>query len=78
VGLAGDHTKPDALRRLLPTIRNDVLFESETIRDAGFANHSQIREWETAEQNARALADFLQVPPETALDVAHTDHLFAD
>ncbi|WP_323767630.1 DUF5928 domain-containing protein [Marinovum sp.] len=78
VGLAGDHTKPEALRRLLPTIRGDVLFESEAIRGAEFPNHGLLREWEPPEQSARALGDFLQVPPETAQEIARTDHLFAD
>lgn len=78
VGLAGKHTKPDALRRLLPTIRNDVLFESEAIRDAQFPNYGQIREWESPDQNAKLIEAFLQVPPETALEIARTDHLFAD
>jgi len=44
VGLAGDHTPQQTLERLLPTIRNDILHESDRIRDAGFSNYSIIRE----------------------------------
>ncbi len=77
-GLAGDHTKPEALRRLLPTLHNDVLFESEAIREAALPNHAQIRQTDAPEHNARSLADFLQVPLDTAQQIARTDHLFAD
>jgi hypothetical protein len=36
VGLAGDRTPRETLDRLLPTIRYDVRFESDRIRDADF------------------------------------------
>ena len=78
VGLAGEHTKPDTLQRLLPTIRNDLTYESDAIRAAEFSNHSRIRETDTDVVNADAICDFLQVPRETAEAIARTDHLFAD
>ncbi|MCJ7872621.1 DUF5928 domain-containing protein [Phaeobacter sp. J2-8] len=78
VGLAGERTKPDALKRLLPTIRNDLAFESNQIRDAGFVNHSMMRESDPPEVKALALAEFLQATPETSLEIALTDKLFAD
>ncbi|MDA7427805.1 DUF5928 domain-containing protein [Primorskyibacter aestuariivivens] len=78
VGLAGEHTKPETLQRLLPTIRNDLTYESDAIRAAEFSHHSRIRETDTDDVNADAICDFLQVPRETAEALARTDHLFAD
>jgi len=78
VGLAGEHTTPETLNTLLPTIRYDVIFESDRIRDANFANHFRIREGASAEENARALADFLDIPPDKAREIGATDSLFAD
>ena len=37
MGLAGDRTPKETMDRLLPTIRYDVKFESDRLRDAGFA-----------------------------------------
>jgi Family of unknown function (DUF5928)/Core-2/I-Branching enzyme len=78
VGLAGEHTSKDTLARLLPTIRNDMLFESDRLNDAQFENHCRIRESAAADENAGALGDFLKIPPEKALQITRTHHLFAD
>ncbi|MHA7875689.1 DUF5928 domain-containing protein [Roseivivax sp.] len=78
VGLAGDRTPPETLARLLPTVRNDILHESDRIRDAEFPNYLRIREGETPEANAEALAAFLSLGRDTAIDIARTDFLFAD
>ncbi|MCH2164756.1 MAG: beta-1,6-N-acetylglucosaminyltransferase [Marinovum sp.] len=78
VGLAGETTPEQTLQRLLPTIRNDVLHESDRIRDAELVNHCRIREFDEPDQNARAIAAFLSISNETAADIARTDNLFAD
>lgn len=78
VGLAGDETTPETLARLLPTIRYDVVFESERIRDAGFANYRRLRQTASLEENSDALGAFLSVSPDTARKIAQTDHLFDD
>ena len=78
VGLAGDETTPETLARLLPTIRYDVVFESERIRDAGFANYRRLRQTASHEENSDALGAFLSVSPDTARKIAQTDHLFDD
>ncbi|MCA0962479.1 DUF5928 domain-containing protein [Salipiger bermudensis] len=78
VGLAGAHTPRDTLTRLLPTIRNDMVHESDRIRDAQFDNHLRIREIDPPDVNARALAAFLSLPEDIARALADTDHLFAD
>jgi len=78
VGLAGERTPPDAIERILPTIRADFYFESDRIRDAGFEHADIMRETASPEENAQALAKFLSIPEERALEIARTEHLFAD
>ncbi|MFP7672171.1 DUF5928 domain-containing protein [Marivita sp. S0852] len=78
VGLAGDSTPPATLERLLPTIRHDIVHESDRIRDAEFENHLRIRQDNAPEANAVALGAFLSVPSDQALEIARADHLFSD
>ncbi|WP_298840185.1 DUF5928 domain-containing protein [uncultured Roseobacter sp.] len=78
VGLAGPHTSREALERLLPTIRNDITFESDALRDSGFENFARMRENGDDAENAQALAGFLSIPPERALEITGADTLFAD
>lgn len=78
VGLAGEQTSRDALDRLLPTIRNDVLFESNQLRDNDFDYFEEMRETASAEENGHALARFLSVSPDKGRDIASLDYLFAD
>ena len=78
VGLAGRETRDDTFAQLLPTIRNDVIFESDRLRDAGFAYSHRIRETQSPAENAPALAAFLSVSDDVARQLAETPHLFAD
>ncbi|MBU2980397.1 beta-1,6-N-acetylglucosaminyltransferase [Lentibacter algarum] len=78
VGLAGEKTPRETLERLLPTIKADMLFESDMIRDANFDNHYRIRQSASVEDNAIALSYFLETSPEKAYAIANIEHLFAD
>jgi Family of unknown function (DUF5928) len=78
VGLAGPHTPVAAMEKLLPTIRYDVKFESDRLRDLDLAAHFRLRQGASPEENAEALAAFLEIPVETAREIAATDHLFVD
>lgn len=78
VGLAGEQTSHDTLERLLPTIRNDMIHESDGIRDAQFENHIRIREAADAEINAEGLSAFLNISNEKAREITQIDYLFAD
>jgi hypothetical protein len=78
VGLAGDQTSEATLERLLPTIRNDLVHETDRIRDAGFAHYGRISETAPPEENAATIADFLSIPRDQAEVLARTDYLFAD
>ena len=78
VGLAGERTPPDAIARLLPTVRADVMFESDRIRDAGFEEYYRLRETGTLDENTRALAGFLSLGQDQAREIAETEGLFSD
>ncbi|WP_095588423.1 DUF5928 domain-containing protein [Actibacterium ureilyticum] len=78
VGLTTDRTPPDTLARLLPTIRYDVKFESERIREADFPNHSFLHETASVDDNALRLSEFLSLPVPVTREIAGTDHIFAD
>ena len=78
VGLAGDRTPQETIDRLLPTIRYDVRFESDRLRDAGFPRLSHIRETAGVDENTVSLAEFLDIPIEKAREIAATEYLFVD
>jgi hypothetical protein len=78
VGLAGEQTSADTLARLLPTIRNDIAFESDRIRDQNFEHYHRIREIDPVEENTRKLAQFLAISADKAHEITATDYLFAD
>ncbi|QOL81825.1 DUF5928 domain-containing protein [Pseudooceanicola spongiae] len=78
VGLAGDRTPPEVLERLLPTIRHDMTFEADQIRDSDFENLYRIRQHQTPAENAPAVARFLGVSDSAAHDIVALDHLFTD
>ncbi len=78
VGLAGPQTPVAAMQKLLPTIRYDVKFESDRLRDLGLAEHYHMREGSSLAENAEALAAFLGILAETAREIAATEYLFVD
>ncbi|SEL36383.1 Core-2/I-Branching enzyme [Roseovarius azorensis] len=78
VGLAGEQSPPETLARLLPTIRGDMIHESDRIRDAQFENHMILRERDGRDQRIRLIQRFLDISPEMAQEIADTHHLFAD
>ncbi|MEH7828302.1 DUF5928 domain-containing protein [Gemmobacter denitrificans] len=78
VGLASDQTPQEVIERLLPTIRYDVRFESDHIRDADFEGFHRIRQSATVEENTAPLAAFLGITPSKAREIAETHYLFVD
>ncbi len=78
LGLAGERTPEDAIARLIPTIRQDFYYESDRVRDEGFEGTHIIREAGTTEENTKALAKFLTIPEERAMEIARTEGLFDD
>jgi hypothetical protein len=78
VGLAGDRTPQETIDRLLPTIRYDVRFESDRIREQNFPDFHRMRQAATVDENTLPLAGFLDIPAEKAREIAGTDYLFVD
>ena len=78
VGLAGERTPQETIDRLLPTIRYDVKFEGDRIRDAGFPNLSRIRQSASVDENTVPLAEFLDIPVDKAREIAATEYLYLD
>ena len=78
VGLASATTPRETIERLLPTIRYDVRFEGDRLRDAGFANLLRIRQSASLDENTVPLAEFLDIPVDKAREIASTDYLFVD
>ncbi|MFC6686869.1 DUF5928 domain-containing protein [Jhaorihella thermophila] len=78
VGLAGERTSKETLDRLLPTIRNDLAYEADRIRDANFPRYHRIHETAAPEENAPKIAEFLSIGRDQALELARTEYLFAD
>ena len=78
VGLAGEQTSSETLERLLPTIRNDMNFESDAIRDAEFENLGRMRETASVDENAKEVAKFLSISHDKGREIAEADYLFRD
>ncbi len=78
VGLAGEMTPQDTIDRLLPTVRQNFMFEIEQMRDAEFPGSFQISQTRTQAQNVVALAGFLDIDVQTADDILSIDYLFED
>ncbi|MCB1341908.1 MAG: glycosyl transferase [Pseudooceanicola sp.] len=78
IGLAGDQTSDATLARLLPTIRNDMAYETDRIRDEGFPRHARLREAAPEQENADQLGGFLSIPPQKAQAILQGAPLFAD
>jgi hypothetical protein len=78
VGLAGDQTPAETIDKLLPTIRYDVRFESDRIRDADFENFQRFRQSASVAENTVPLVAFLGIDEDKARKIAETDYLFVD
>lgn len=78
VGLAGERTPQETIDQLLPTIRNDVHFESDRLKDANFPNFYRIQQKADTLDNAFPLASFLGVELDQAQTVVDNKNLFSD
>lgn len=78
IGLAGERTPRDTIDELLPTIRADVEFESDQLRDADFDHFYRLRQSQGVEENLVPLARFLDIGDEQAREIASHEHLFVD
>ena len=77
-GLAGEQTSEETLQQLLPTIRYDMVFEQDRMRDSNFENHMRIRQVAEDHENAQELQAFLSVSDDQANGISQTPDLFVD
>ncbi|MEN8740149.1 MAG: DUF5928 domain-containing protein [Phaeobacter gallaeciensis] len=77
-GLVGVQTPKQTLDRILPTIRNDILHETDRIRDAGFDPFVTLHEADTEEDKVAKLARVFGITAEQAKDISQNPDLFSD
>ncbi len=78
VGLAAPHTPDATMKHLLPTIRNDLAYESDCIRDAGIDQLWRIAETSSMDENANTIAEFLSLSEDQSRKIMQLDYLFTD
>ncbi len=78
IGLAADRSSQELIAGILPTVRRDVTYEYDQFREAGFPRHFRIVQWATSDENAEAIAAFLDIDLDRAKEIAETRDLFAD
>ena len=78
VGLAGENSPAETVAQLVPTLRNDLSFESQQIRAAELKNYVRLRETAQLSENEAVIARFLGVSQEKASAVMRLDYLFLD
>lgn len=78
VGLASEETPQETIDRLLPTIRHEIVFESDQIRDANFPEFYRLRQTASENDNSVRLANFLEIPQDKAREIVSAEFLFED
>lgn len=78
VGLAGSSSDDAVIDRLLPTVRHDLNYEADRLRDLGFSGLFTLSPLASDQDNTRALAKFLDISEPLAHDLLETEHLFSD
>ena len=78
VGLAGQHSAPEYLNRLIPAVRSDLEHEAERIHDLEIQDFETISRNKGEQANAEALQRLLGVTPEVAAELSRTPNLFED
>ena len=77
-GIANENSSEDALARLVPTVRQDLAFESDRIRDRNFPHLYSISDKHSPEDNMMQISAFLDISEEKARQIAETPYLFSD
>lgn len=77
-GIANENSSEDALARLVPTVRQDLAFESDRIRDRNFPHLYSISDKHSPEDNMMQISAFLDIREDNARQIAETPYLFAD
>jgi hypothetical protein len=78
MGLIGPHTPAEVVAQLMPTVRQDLHFESERLRELDVAAFFRLRDTASAEERTAVLAEFLGLSTDLSRQIALTDTLFDD
>ena len=78
VGLISDTTPMGTLVGLLPSIKNDLRQELETIRDCEFENYFRIVDGGNTVRNTEALAKFANITTQQAQNIVSKQWIFND
>ena len=78
IGLISDQTAVETLVKLLPSIRNDLKKEIDSIGDLMLEFAYKIDEKGTAQRNAEELSRFADIAVEEALDIVTLDWIYSD
>ena len=78
VGLIADHTPVETIVRLLPSVRNDLRFETDQLRDREYDNHYRIVQNGPRIKNIEQFSGFADLEPGDAEAIVEQDWLFSD
>ena len=78
MGLLAKDAAPGTIARILPTVRNDVLTETDRLRDARFPDYLRISEQVPPPENTRALERFFSIATDAATEIAETTSIYED
>lgn len=78
IGLISDQTAVETLVKLLPSIRNDLKKEIDSIGDLKLEFAYKIDEKGAAQRNAEELSRFADIAVEEALDIVTLDWIYSD
>lgn len=78
VGLVAENTPVGTLIGLLPSVKNDLRYELEALRDSDFANYFRLVQGNSVTRNGEALASFANMSTESAQSIASKTWMFND
>jgi len=78
IGLISDQTAVETLVKLLPSIRNDLKKEIDSIGDLKLEFAYKIDEKGAVQRNADELSRFADIAAEEALDIVTLDWIYSD
>ena len=78
VGLISDQTAVETLVKLLPSIRNDLKKEIDSIGDLKLEFAYKIDEKGAVQRNADELSRFADIAGDEALDIVTLDWIYSD
>ena len=76
--MVAENTPVGTLVGLLPSVKNDLRYELEALRDSDFANYFRLVQGNSVTRNGEALASFANMSTESAQSIASKTWMFND